>query len=67
MAGTISCGLDKRAIIILPSCRRATDKVKEICWENISVYVKIVFDPIHNLLKDYEPREPEDPPPSVSL
>lgn len=48
--------------MILPSCGCAADKVKEICWEKIFVYIKVVFDPIHNLLEDHELGEAADAP-----
>jgi hypothetical protein len=39
-------------VVILPPSRCAADKVKEVCREKIAVYIKIVFDPIHDLLED---------------
>lgn len=49
-------------MVTLPSFRCAADQVEEIGWEKISVYVKVVFDPIHNLLEDHELGEPADAP-----
>lgn len=48
--------------LALPSCGCTADKVKDICRENVFVMIKVVTDPIHNLLEDNKLRETSDAP-----